>query len=120
MLMPIPDTTPFATLHGPAEIDLELFAFVERYATTLIRWDLVLLFGKNPDSEWTCIQVAEQLRRSVAAATKELDDLTYQRVLVRQYTPDRTTYRLTRRGAARQTAMRLAQLNEKPSLPSVA
>ena len=113
MLMPLTEAATFSSAHGPAEIDLELFTFVERYATTLVRWDLILFFGKNPDTGWTPSEVANHLRRSVAVATKELDDLTYLRVLVRHYTPERTTYRLTRRATVRRAAIRLAQLDDK-------
>lgn len=111
MLLPMIEAAAPTAVHGPAEIDLELFAFVERYATTLVRWDLILFFGKNPDTGWAPAEVADHLRRGVSVATKELDDLTYQRVLVRHYTPERTSYRLTRRAAIRRAAIRLAQLD---------
>ena len=110
MLMPMPSAGTATKRHGPAEIDLDLFTFVERYATTLFRWDLVLFFGKNPDNGYTPAEIAEKLHRSVTTTTKELDDLTYQRVLVRQYTPERTTYRLSRRANIRRAATRLATL----------
>ncbi len=112
MLMPMTETAMFSSQNSPAEIDLELFTFVERYATSVVRWDLILFFGKYPDTDWTPAEVAEQLRRNRQIATKELDDLTYQHVLVRRYTPERTTYRLTRRAPARRAAMRLAQLDK--------
>lgn len=114
MLMPITDAaTSYTPSRGAAEIDLELFTFVERYATTNFRWDLILLFGNQPDAELTAHDVSQKLRRGVFATTKELDDLTYLRVLVRRYTPDRTTYRLSKRANVRHTAMRLADL-ERP------
>ncbi|MCC7164409.1 MAG: hypothetical protein IT331_18095 [Anaerolineae bacterium] len=111
--MPISDKGHNGAAHGAAEIDLELFTFVERYATTNFRWDLILLFGNQPDSELTAREIAQQLRRAVYPTTKELDDLTYLRVLVRHYTPERTTYRLTKRASVRRTAIRLADL-ERP------
>lgn len=97
-----------------AEIDLELFTFVERYATTNFRLDLILWFGRNPDAELTADELATALRRNAAVTTKELDDLTYLRVLVRRYTPEQTTYRLTKRANVRQVAMRLAALEAMP------
>lgn len=117
MLMPVTEAATYTTVHGAAEIDLELFTFVERYATTLFRWDLILFFGKHPDTEWTPVEVAEKLHRNLPALTKELDDLTYLRVLVRHYTPERTTYRLSRRIGIRRAAVRLADLEGKPSYP---
>ena len=113
MLMPISDAVTLTSTRGTGEIDLELFTFVERYATTNLRWDLILLFGNQPDEELTAQDVATKTRRNIFATTKELDDLTYLRVFVRRYTPERTTYRLTRRGNVRRTAIRLADL-ERP------
>jgi len=114
MIMPITQTTMHTPPRGAAEIDLELFTFVERYATTNFRLDLILWFGRNPDTELTSDQVASALRRNVVVTTKELDDLTYLRVLVRRYTPERTTYRLTKRLNVRSVAMRLAALEAVP------
>lgn len=115
MLMPLADKVNHSPVRDAAEIDLELFTFVERYATTNFRLDLILLFGNQPDSELTSQEIAKQLRRGIYPTTKELDDLTYLRVLVRHYTPERTTYRLTKRATVRRTAIRLADL-ERPSV----
>jgi hypothetical protein len=112
--MPLSQTAAPAGARGASEIDLELFTFVERYATTNFRFDLILWFGRNPDTALTSPEIAEQLRRNVIATTKELDDLTYLRVLVRRYTPERTTYRLTKRANVRHAAMRLANLETIP------
>jgi hypothetical protein len=114
MIMPITQTAIPAPPRGSAEIDLELFTFVERYATTNLRLDLILWFGRNPDAELTADQVASALRRNSVVTTKELDDLTYLRVLVRRYTPERTTYRLTKRANVRLVAIRLAALEAMP------
>lgn len=92
-----------------AEVDIELFTFVERYATTLIRWDLLLYFGKTPNARCTAPEIARHLRRGLYATTKELDDLTYLRVLSRRYTPEKTTYQLSRRATVRRSATRLAR-----------
>ncbi len=108
MLMPVTEAAAFSNRHGYAEIDLELFTFVERYATNNLRWDIILLFGSQPEAELTPEEIARQVRRAVYPTTKELDDLTYLRVLVRSYSPERTTYRLTRRANVRRTAIRLA------------
>jgi hypothetical protein len=111
--MPITEAATYSNRRGDAEIDLELFTFVERYATNNFRWDLILLFGSQPDSELTPQEIAQHLRRAIYPTTKELDDLTYLRVLVRSYTPERTTYRLTRRAGVRRTAIRLAGLERR-------
>ena len=119
MIMPITEPIAQPVTRGASEIDLELFTFVERYATNLLRWDLILFFGKNPDTEWTCAEIADKLRRGTFPTTKELDDLTYLRVLVRRYTPDRTTYRLTKRASVRRAAIRLAAFETPHAYPSV-
>lgn len=120
MLMAVTEPAAQPAARGPAEIDLELFTFVERYATNLVRWDIVLFFGKNPETDWTAEEIAARLNRGRLATTKELDDLTYLRVLVRRYTPERTSYRLSKRASIRRSAMQLANLEFKPPLNTVA
>lgn len=118
MLMSLTPTTAQPAIPRGAEVDLELFTFVERYATTNFRLDLILLFGRKPDTALTAQQVASELRRSLLATTKELDDLTYLQLLVRHYTPEETTYRLSRRANIREVTVRLAELENK-TLPAV-
>jgi hypothetical protein len=105
------------TLAGPAlssspkslpELDIELFTFVERYATNLVRMDLLMFFGGNPEERITAANLARVVRRTLRATKKELDDLTYLRILTRRYTPEKVTYQLTRRREARSAVMRLA------------
>ncbi len=107
MVMALTSTTPSSTLK-PTEVDVELFTFVERYATSLIRWDLLLFFGTHPRRSITAAELAQEMHRSVKATTKELDDLTYLRVLTRRYTPEKVTYQLARNGPARRAITRLA------------
>ncbi len=94
--------------HGPVEVDVELLTFVERYATNPVRWDLLLYFGLNPDAQESAHSIAGQVRRSVSTTVKELDDLTYLRVLRRRYTPERITYQLARRAGVRRVVTHLA------------
>lgn len=90
------------------EVDIELFTFVERYATNLVRMDLLLFFGGNPKGSITAADLARAVRHSLRTTKKELDDLTYLRVLTRRYTPKKTTYQLARRAGVRRAVMRLA------------
>ncbi len=106
--MALTPTTSSNTSQKPTEVDVELFTFVERYATSLIRWDLLLFFGNHPRRSVTAAELSQEMRRSVKATTKELDDLTYLRVLTRRYTPERVTYQLARNGPARRAITRLA------------
>ncbi len=100
------------------EVDVELFTFVERYATNLMRWDLLLFFGSHPDLQITSAELARRLHRSHRATIKELDDLAYLRVLTRRYTPERVTFQLAPRGEARRTAIRLAEYARENSTPA--
>jgi hypothetical protein len=74
----------------------------------------LIAFGKEPNAAWTAAELAERLSRTLFATTKELDDLTYLRVFVRRYTPERTTYRLSRRRHVRRAVARLADLGCQP------
>lgn len=91
------------------EVDIELFTFVERYATNLVRMDLLMYFGRNPDEKITAGDLARAVHRTLRATKKELDDLTYLHILARHYTQEKATYQLTRRGAARRSVIRLAE-----------
>jgi hypothetical protein len=104
--MALTSTTPTNT--NPTEVDVELFTFVERYATSLLRWDLLLFFGAHPKQGVTPTELAAEMHRSLKATTKELDDLTYLRVLTRHYTPEKVTYQLSRNGPSRRALTRLA------------
>ncbi len=108
MVMAVSPSSPAGAHPSLAEVDIELFAFVERYATNLIRWDLLLFFGNHPEAHLTAAELARKLRRGVKTVTKELDDLTYLRVLVRRYTPQQVTYQLALHGGARRAVIRLA------------
>ncbi len=112
MIMALPSTAPLSSARKSAEVDIELFTFVERYATNLVRWDLLLFFGRHPRRAITPVELAHEVHRSLKATAKELDDLTYLRVLIRRYTPQKVTYRLVNRGPARRTVMRLASYAE--------
>ena len=118
MIMTLTSPTSPSSARNLAEVDIELFTFVERYATNLVRWDLLLFFGRHPRRAITPRELAREVHRSLHATTKELDDLTYLHVLVRRYTPEKVTYRLASRGSARRTVMRLAayaDIQKKPT-----
>ncbi len=113
MMTAITTTATMTTAPSLAEIDVELFTFVERYATNLVRWDLLLFFGSHPDSKATAAELSQQLKRSLKATTKELEDMTYLRLLTRRYTPEKVTYQLVRRRATRKAVTRLAAYASK-------
>ncbi|MDE3091223.1 MAG: hypothetical protein KGJ80_17785, partial [Chloroflexota bacterium] len=63
--MTISRLTPRArlSLRPSNEIDVELLAFAERYATNLARWDLLLYFGQNPTARDSARGIARQVGR---------------------------------------------------------
>jgi hypothetical protein len=58
------------------EVNVALLAFVERYAGTPIKWDIVALFAENPGLRDDAAHIAARLGRAAAPVARELDDLT--------------------------------------------
>lgn len=91
------------------EIDVELMTFVERYATNLTRWDLLLYFGKNPDASDNVEFIANRLGRFPNMVLKELDDLTYLGILCTRQNGHGMKYELAPLQGLRRTITRLAK-----------
>ncbi|MBI5032094.1 MAG: hypothetical protein HZB51_16305 [Chloroflexi bacterium] len=91
------------------EIDVELFAFIERYATSLIRWDLLLYFGQNPNRRDQAFEVAQRMGRKLITLQKELDDLVYLGVLRVDQKADTLFYSLAHDVNTRHAAIRMAR-----------
>jgi hypothetical protein len=94
---------------SPQEIDVELFAFIERYATNLARWDLLLYFGQNPNARGNAWYIAERIGRKISTVQKELDDLVYLGVVQADRTNHITQYTLARAINTRRAAVRMAR-----------
>ncbi len=107
--------------HGQAsssishEIDVELLTFVERYATNLTRWDLLLYFGQNPTRSDNVGEIAKCIGRLPPSVEKELDDLAYLGVLRTRLNGKGKLYALTRAPDMRRTVLRLARHYRAPS-----
>jgi len=97
------------TLKPSSEIDIELLAFMERYATNLARWDLLVYFGRNPSTRDTAREIARQVGRRTRIVQKELDDLTYLGILYARENGQGMRYELARAPKTRRTIMRFAQ-----------
>lgn len=91
------------------EIDVELFTFIERYATTLARWDLLIFFGQNPRLREHAPEIAQHVGRNTQLVQKELDDLVYLGILNAEHGVDGVWYGLTRAPATRRAVVRLAR-----------
>jgi predicted transcriptional regulator len=94
---------------APREIDLELLTFVERYATNLIRWDLLVFFGRNPETRDTAPHIATCLGRKLTVVNQELEDLVYLGIVNREIEGPLCVYRLTTSANIRTALRRLVE-----------
>ena len=94
---------------SPQEIDVELFAFIERYATNLTRWDLLLYFGHHPNARGNAWSIAARIGRKISGVQKELDDLAYLGVVQADRTNHISQYTLARDANTRRAAVRMAR-----------
>jgi hypothetical protein len=102
----IAEPVPLSSSH---EIDVELFTFVERYATNLVRWDLLVFFGQNPLAYDGAPNIAQRVGRAVRTVQKELDDLVYLGVLRADCDNAMMRYGLAQSLATRRAVERLAR-----------
>ncbi len=97
-----------------SEIDLELLTFIERYATNLVRWDLLLYFGRHPSACDNAGGIAQRVGRNTDSVQKELDDLALLGVLRMHANGKGIEYRLTRALTLRRAVVRLAHYFDQP------
>ena len=91
------------------EVDVDFLVFVERYATDLLKWDILTFFGHNPDFQGTVSNIAQQIGRSSQTIRPELGDLALVGVLdYIQPNNEETLYRLTKNPQLRRLTMKLA------------
>lgn len=57
------------------EVDVDFLVFVERYATDLLKWDILTFFAHNPNYCAPAAQIAQQIGRSAYSIQPELGDL---------------------------------------------
>jgi DNA-binding MarR family transcriptional regulator len=98
-----------ASFHPTHEIDVELLTFVERYATNLARWDLLVYFGQHPTRSDDVEGIARCVGRLPPSIQKELDDLAYLGILCARANGKGKLYALTRAPHMRRAVLRLAQ-----------
>jgi len=61
---------------GPEkEVDVDLLVFIERYASDLLKWDIISFFAQNPDLYDTADNIAQHVGRNPRAVRPELGDL---------------------------------------------
>ena len=88
------------------EIDVELLAFIERYATELLKWDIVTFFGHNPHTYDTAENIACSIGRNHQAVTLELGDLALLALLRQTRANGKIVYRLTPNRHLREVTLR--------------
>ncbi len=95
---------------GPTgEIDVDLLVFIERYASDLLKWDLISFFAQNPDLYDTADNVARRVGRNPRVVRSELGDLVILGILERDELNGDHIYHLTHRADLRRLALKFAQ-----------
>lgn len=113
MTIPQIDQRPVQTIEMRAhEVDIELLTFVERYATNLAKWDVLIYFGRNPTVREDAPSIARQIGRRLMVIEKELNDLVYLGILQARNRGNGTLYELARLPSTRRTVMRLARRSQ--------
>jgi len=85
------------------EVDVNLLAFVERYATGAVKWDIIAFFGENPYTSDTARSIAQRIGRSLDIVLPELIDLAMVGLLERIVIDGAVVFQLTQEQALRQT-----------------
>lgn len=88
------------------EIDVELLAFVGRYATGLLKWDIITFFGRNPHTHDTATSIARFIGRNPQAVALSLGDLAILGLLCQTRVNGQIIYRLTPNRALRDVTFR--------------
>lgn len=97
------------------EIDLALLIFIERYATSLPKWDILAFFGQHPDKSYSAEEIAVQLGRSIRSVRPELGELALLNVLEKDARHAQPTYCLTRHLPLRALVIKFAGHNRSPA-----
>ncbi len=92
------------------EVDVDLLVFIERYASDLLKWDLISFFARNPDLYDTADNVARHVGRNLRVVRPELGDLVMAGILDRyRLNGGDHIYQLTRRSDLRKLALKFAR-----------
>jgi hypothetical protein len=83
--------------------------FIERYATDLLKWDILTFFANCPDCCASASVVAEKIGRSAQSVRPELGDLVLLGLLDQcDLEQGQTLYQLTETSKLRQLTLKLA------------
>lgn len=95
----------FATLPNK-EVDVDFLVFIERYATDLLKWDILTFFAQQPDITASATEVAELIGRQTQSVRPELGDLALMGVLEQRHINNRVVYQLTHEPRLRKAALK--------------
>lgn len=92
------------------EIDVAFLVFIERYATDLLKWDILSFFANHPDFCVSASTVANQVGRTIQAVRPELGDLVLMGILTQcDQDEEQTLYQLTKSADLRKMTLKLAR-----------
>ena len=86
-----------STVQPRKKINLDRFIFVERYAPTLIKWDILAYFGTHPEATVSALDLSQLLDRNYQVVRRNVGDLALQGMLDMMDGSPHPLYRLTRR-----------------------
>ncbi|MDM8528072.1 hypothetical protein QUF58_07635 [Anaerolineales bacterium HSG24] len=89
------------------EVDIDFLVFIERYASDLLKWDILTFFATHPDQPYSTEQIARHVGRNIQSVRPDLGDLTLSGIL-EQYTNDEVTYQLTQSSRFRDIVLKLS------------
>jgi hypothetical protein len=100
------------------EVDVNFLVFVERYATDLLKWDILTFFADNPDMCAPDSSIAQHIGRNTHSVRPELDNLVLLGILEQTTLPDgQLLYELTQDPYLRKMTLKFAdQLMTRPSV----
>lgn len=91
------------------EVDVDLLVFVERYATDLLKWDILTLFARNPSFSASAAQIAQGIGRNTYLVQPELGDLALLGILEQTVGPgNEIMYQLTPKPHLRRVILKFA------------
>ncbi|MBN1995095.1 MAG: hypothetical protein JW953_20545 [Anaerolineae bacterium] len=98
------------------EVDVDFLVFVERYATDLLKWDILTFFADNPNFHASAANIAQRIGRSIHSVRPELGDLVLLGILKQTKAPDdQVLYQLTEEPYLRKITLKFAdQLTTRP------
>lgn len=98
-----------------SEIDVTLFVFLERYASSLIKWDILTYFGNHPDSITTALELSCNLNKNYQVVRRNVGDLALLGILDMDNSDTLPGYRLAKKPNVQSLVRRMA--NNPPKSP---